>query len=163
MFDKRPSHELLVFKAAFSRAVDMIGGVSRTAEKLGLSAGHVTRMRSETYPDTIPGNLFPMIDAAAGYPVMLEAYADLAGYTIRKDEVTRSEMPICIMAGNVAAASGRALQAVLEADADQVITPREFSCIEAEWNTAKADGNRMVEAARAKCSGRSGVKLAAAE
>lgn len=163
MIDKRLSHELLTFKKAFSRAVDMIGGVERSAEALGVSAGQITRWRRENYPDTIPGNLFPKIDASAGYPVMLEAYGDLAGYTIRRDNVTESDMPVCALVGNFASDSGKLVQTVLQAEADQKIVPREFHCIEAEGRTAIANITRIIEASRAKCFGASGAKLAAAE
>ncbi|MEC5289418.1 MULTISPECIES: hypothetical protein [unclassified Aurantimonas] len=162
MNDKRLSHELLTFKKAFSRAVDMIGGVERAAEALGVSPGQITRWRRDNYPDTIPGNLFPRVDAFAGYPVMLEAYGDLAGYTIRKDDVTDAEMPICVLAGNVAADTGHLLRTVLTADADTVITPREFNCIEAEGRTVIVNVTRTIDAARAKCEGTSVVPMKAA-
>lgn len=163
MIDKRLSHELLTFKKAFSRAVDMIGGVERSAEALGVSAGQITRWRRENYPDTIPGNLFPRIDSIAGYPVMLEVYADLAGYTIRKDDVQHADMPLCVLASRAAVDASQFSLAVSEADADGVITPREFNCIEAEGRAAIVEMTRGIEASRAKCFGASGAKLAAAE
>lgn len=161
MLEKRLSHELLTFKKAFSRAVDMIGGVERAAEGLGVSAGQITRWRRENYPDTIPGNLFPRIDSIAGYPVMLEVYADLAGYSIRKDDVQHADMPLCVLASRAAVDASQFSLAVAEAEVDGVITPREFNCIEAEGRSAIVEMTRGIDAARAKCERASVVPMKA--
>ncbi|MEF2073519.1 hypothetical protein [Consotaella aegiceratis] len=150
MLDRSISHELKVIKRAFHRAIPMIGTVADVAVLLASTDGQVSKWRSDQYGDRLPAELFPKIDAAAGYPVMLEALATLCGYTLQRDEVSHPDMPICSLVGSVAAASGKALQTVLVADADDQITPREFNCIEAEGRTVIADVNRLIEAARAK-------------
>jgi hypothetical protein len=163
MSDKPLSIELLALKAAFDRACKMAGGGVRMAAALGVSEPTITRWKRDNHPDAIPAELFCKIDAAAGYPCMLEAIAAMAGYLIRRDEIQHADMPLCSLAGQAAVDAGKFVFAVTTADADDVITRRELACIEAEGRSAVADITRGMEAARGKCFGASGVKLAAAE
>lgn len=137
-------------KAAFGRAVRMAGGGSRMAASLGVEPGTVTRWERMNYNDCPPGHLYNRIDAAAGYPCMLECIAVLAGYSVRRDDVEKVEANVLSSLSDFAQSSGGFAAAVLEAKADNHICLRELNLIEAEGNTCIANVTRTVEAARAK-------------
>lgn len=149
--DEKPlSAEQEAHKAAFGRAVRMAGGGSRMAAALGVEPSTVSRWERMNYADCPAGHLYTKIDAAAGYPCMLEAIAVLAGYSIRRDEVERTEVSALTLLGAFAEDSGRILRVGIEAHADGHICLRDLNLVEAEGKTGVANINRLVEATRAK-------------
>ncbi|KAA0970836.1 helix-turn-helix domain-containing protein [Aureimonas fodinaquatilis] len=146
----KPTHEQEAFKNAFGRAIILVGSNRRMAELLGISEGQVSRWKHLHHNEHVPAGLHSKVDAAAGYPCMLETSAALCGYSIRREDVTSCDLSLIQLAGLVAEDSGRAVRTVLDAKSDMIITGREMNLIEAEAKTAVSNINRMVEAARAK-------------
>ncbi|WP_416355531.1 hypothetical protein ACLNGM_14930 [Aureimonas phyllosphaerae] len=155
MLAKPLSHDEKVFKRAFKRACDMAGGTSEMARLLGMDrqAGQVSKWQSDTYPDVLPSRLFNVVDRIAGYPVMKEAMCGIDGFEIRAVTPEDPDMPICSMISALAGESGRALQVMLEANADDMITPREAECIEGVGKRAIQFFQRIIDAAHARAAG----------
>jgi hypothetical protein len=157
--DKPLTHEQEAFKNAFGRAIDRVGSSRRMAEMIGVSDGQVSRWKHAHYDEHVPAALHSKIDAAAGYPCMLETSASLAGFSIRRDDVSPDTMTLCEAIGVVAEDSGRAVRVALEANRDQHICQRDMNLIEAEGKTVIANTTRMIEAARAKFEAGQGASV----
>ncbi len=157
--DRPLTHEQVAFKNAFGRAIERVGSARRMAELIGYSDGQVSRWKRHEYDEHVPAALHSKIDAAAGYPCMLETAALLAGYSIRRDEVEPSAESLFTIVGSMAEQSGRAVVLTAQAKADGQICLRELNMIEAEGKTIIENTTRWMEAARANHEAGQGTRV----
>lgn len=132
MLAKPLTHEELVYKRAFKRACEMAGGNTEMGRLLGIpkQIGQVSKWLRDDYPDVLPARLFNVVDRIAGYPVMKEAMCSIDGYELRAIENEDPDMPLKGLVSIGLGDATRALQAVMEAKADNLIEPREAHGIE---------------------------------